>query len=660
MMRVSRVPAEIVGGMNENALDRVLTITRFPNSKAFQKREVRMSLREAATRFPKRIFESRDSLPWLKLAKFGLLRSKHNSLRTNLNVVSIDGIEGDYDGEEISVEEAAAMLRRAGVAAIIYTSPSHTPDKPRWRVLCPCSLTLLPRERERLMARLMGVFGGTLDPFSFTLSQAYLYGGIKGALPPQVMVIEGLAIDLASPLDATALDKTGMPYGQPKPANDDEQNIEDDDDTETEPDVDRIKAALDRIPVDALEKYSPWLNVGLALHYEFSGSQEGLALWHDASQFCDYYDPVELEEKWESFGNYEGRKITGATIYQLAKLHAPLPAAGKLIFETPAECESAPARGYIIKRLLAPRDVACIFGAPGGGKSTLAPYLCYQVALGEPVFELRTKRGSVFYVAPEDAHGMRGRLAALKRIYGDAPQLKLVSNVSDLLEPGCEDLSELTSAVHRERPAIIVIDTLALGFRGLEENDAAAMGRVIGICRDLTIYGAAVVLIHHGTKADGSTPRGHSSLWGALDVALQLKSADGHGIVKGKLIKNRNGPCDLDIAFRIRGEELGTDEDGDPISAATLEALSNSLHSGREKLTASETEALKILIKLEAEGQVREADWRSKCVEGREVCGSDNLGSRQTAMRRAVEGLARKQEISTVRDLVLTRVAEPD
>ena len=43
-----------------------------------------------------------------------------------------------------------------------------------------------------------------------------------------------------------------------------------------------------------------------------------------------------------------------------------------LTFLTPDDCESAPSRGYLIKGLFAPGDVACIFGAPGAGKSLIA------------------------------------------------------------------------------------------------------------------------------------------------------------------------------------------------------------------------------------------------------------------------------------------------
>lgn len=82
-----------------------------------------------------RVADSKAELPLIKLARFGDDRTRKGSLRHNANMLAIEGVEGDYDGGKLSVERAAAKLRKAGLSAVIYTSPSHTPDKPRWRVL---------------------------------------------------------------------------------------------------------------------------------------------------------------------------------------------------------------------------------------------------------------------------------------------------------------------------------------------------------------------------------------------------------------------------------------------------------------------------------------------------------------------------------------------
>ena len=163
---------------------------------------------------------------------------------------------------------------------------------------------------------------------------------------------------------------------------------------------------------------------------------------------------------------------------------------------------------------------------------------------------MRTKQASVFYVAAEDEYGMRGRIKALQMAHGAAENFKLVGGVSNLLVAGSPDLLELRQAVKAHKPKLIVIDTLAMAFPGLEENSADAMGRVVAVARKLTEHGAAVILVHHDTKSEGGTPRGHSLLNGALDAALHVKR-DEQGIIRGKLTKNRNGSCDRDIAFRI-------------------------------------------------------------------------------------------------------------
>ena len=81
---------------------------------------------------------------------------------------SIDGIEADYDAGKMSVDEACRKLREAGLAALIWTTPSHAPEAPRYRILCPTSKELPVSGRKALIARLNGVLGGVLDGASFT------------------------------------------------------------------------------------------------------------------------------------------------------------------------------------------------------------------------------------------------------------------------------------------------------------------------------------------------------------------------------------------------------------------------------------------------------------------------------------------------------------
>jgi hypothetical protein len=98
--------------------------------------------------------DARDKLPMIKFALFGEKRSDKGCLRNDENVTEITGLEADYDGGATSIEEAAEIARQAGLSCIIYSSPSYTAHKPRWRLLTLLSKPYPPGDRDRLFARL--------------------------------------------------------------------------------------------------------------------------------------------------------------------------------------------------------------------------------------------------------------------------------------------------------------------------------------------------------------------------------------------------------------------------------------------------------------------------------------------------------------------------
>ncbi len=327
-----------------------------------------------------------------------------------------------------------------------------------------------------------------------------------------------------------------------------------------------------------------------------------------------------------------------------------------LSFLTPDECAALAPADYTLKGMIAPGQVGCIFGDPGAGKSVMAPRLAYAVAQGETIFGLRTRQGGVFYVAAEDESGMAGRVTALHHDLGEANGFRLVRGCADLFSPGqvaskgSPHLQALRRAVKAERPRLVVIDTLAMAMPGLEENDAAGMVRVVAIGRALARWGAAVIFIHHGTKAEGSTPRGHSVFNGALDFSIQVKAADQSGIARGVIRKNRNGPPDLDIAFRIGSREVGRDVDGEPVTAPICEPCSAREAEPVPRLSPAQLAALDLVDRMaDKTGQVAESDWRAAAIEGAEVSASDNRDNRRRAVTRALQDLTRLKLV-TVKD----------
>lgn len=125
-------------------------------------------------------YANKDACPLLSLARYGDVRSPNNSLRHADNVLCITGLEGDHDAGTVSLEEAAERVRAAGFTALLYTTASHAPDAPRWRILVPLSREHPLSEREALMDRLNGAMRGALTNESWTASQAFYVGRVTG------------------------------------------------------------------------------------------------------------------------------------------------------------------------------------------------------------------------------------------------------------------------------------------------------------------------------------------------------------------------------------------------------------------------------------------------------------------------------------------------
>ncbi len=658
-MRYHNTPAE---ESPQDPLDAPLTFTRFRNVQAKERIEKTATLRGLVEAIPGRVAKTKDKLPLIKLATFGDVPTVHGSLRHDANMREVYGIEIDYDAGDMTPEEAIGRFREAGVAAVVLTSPSHgQPGKgERWRGLLPLSHPVPPEEREQYVAWANGLLGGVLGTESFTASQTFYAGAVEGWHQVELHLSEGgRYLDTATELAPKAI-------GKPNHVK-----------TASGSKLDE-KAALASIRSGASYHESlmalggHWANAGVPMAEararleaamravpegerrpewkdRFSDIGRGLAFIY-GSRF-----KAESEERRDALAGFddimtaeEEAEIDAMIVGP--KEDAPAPPSRELTFLTPAECALLPARPYVIKGLLAQGDVAAIVGRPGAGKSLLAPRLGYAVAQGGEVFGRRTRQGVVFYVAAEDGHGMRGRLSALRQDHGEADAFHLVGGVSDLLSKGGQ-LKALRAEVKARRPALIIIDTLAMAFPGLEENSAEGMGQVVAAARSLTTWGAAVVLVHHTTKADDGLPRGHSLLNGALDMSLAL-TKDGD-VVTGRMSKNRNGPSDVTIAFSIGTRRLGTDEDDEPIKAAICEELES--HHGAiagGKLTGQKAVAFDILARLAIGGQwVTKADWRTGCHESAAFSTSDNQNGKNVAFRRAVEELCRAGKVQDQGDL---------
>lgn len=199
------------------ALDAPLSVTLFPDQRARRKEQRRLTLRDLAAIIEATEGEDKAHLPWVKLATFGDDATERGCLRNNANVREITGVEVDYDGGSIDLDAAARRIEVAGIAGLLYSTPSSTPDVPKWRALVPLDEPHAPKDRVRFVEALNAIFDGEPDqPASFTLSQSFYFGSVAGRPSVTVRLVDGLPIDLVSGLSRLGKGKRVTDDGEVK------------------------------------------------------------------------------------------------------------------------------------------------------------------------------------------------------------------------------------------------------------------------------------------------------------------------------------------------------------------------------------------------------------------------------------------------------------
>ena len=174
----------------------------------------------------------KDNLPLFKLATFGDKRTDKGCLRHDGNVLTVTGCEGDYDAEQMQLEQAYHLLDAAGVETLIYSTPSSEPDAPRFRVIAPFAQSLTGTEdemrvqRAAMARRLDNVLGGVLASESYWLSQSFYFGRVMGHPPVQRLRTEGKRVDEMPELDLIQPAKIDNKKGSTKTEQDTDSDSE--------------------------------------------------------------------------------------------------------------------------------------------------------------------------------------------------------------------------------------------------------------------------------------------------------------------------------------------------------------------------------------------------------------------------------------------------
>jgi len=128
------------GGLEVTGPADRFAVTFFPTQSAQTKTQELVSLDMLLTGISTASARSKQALPWIKLATFGDQRTDRNCLRSNANVLTVTGIECDYDEEKMSFDDVAERLTKAGILSLISPAPV-THRKPHAGACCARSRT---------------------------------------------------------------------------------------------------------------------------------------------------------------------------------------------------------------------------------------------------------------------------------------------------------------------------------------------------------------------------------------------------------------------------------------------------------------------------------------------------------------------------------------
>jgi putative DNA primase/helicase len=500
------------------------SVTYFKDYKALEKSEAMRTLADLRAEIAARTGNQKANLPWLKLATFGDKRTEKNSLRHDANVQAVSGIEADYDGEEVPFEKAVATMIEAGVAGIVYTSPSHSTDKPRWRVLCPLSAPCAPVARAQHMDRLNGVFGGIFADESWTLSQSYYYGSVQNNPAHAAEVIDGDPIDLRDDLDRTAI---GKPSAEtPKPGKERDGPVNE---TVLLAEICRGQSYHRNI-VKLLGK---WAGEGVPYveaRSRITAAMEGVQPSGRDSRWQARFDDIDRSLQ-DIYGKQAGKHDA---VERGAK------AVPALTCITAHELVSTdfPPRGMVLAPWFPEKGLAMIYGPRGIGKTHLTLGVGYAIASGGSFLRwgARMPRRVVILDGEMPAVALRERVIEIaNREPLEPPDPSYLRFLAmDLQERGLDLSDEAHQRElerHLEGADVIIADNISTLCQGGRENEAESWLPVQQWALIQRRAGRSVLFMHHAGK--GGAQRGTSRREDVLDTVIALRRPDDYDPAEG-------------------------------------------------------------------------------------------------------------------------------
>lgn len=252
---------------------------------------------------------------------------------------------------------------------------------------------------------------------------------------------------------------------------------------------------------------------------------------------------------------------------------------------------------YLVKGIIEPRQTSIWFGPPGNGKTFLLLHLGYAIARGESVFSRRVRQADVLYMALEGRGGIDKRIHAMSKSMGVAPRFWRSAHPLELLQTdrsgariNVEHVEALIAFIREKAVKMVVIDTLNLTLGGADENSNSDMGTLIRAAGEIAeATGAHIALVAHSSKAgiDGG-PRGGGAQKGNADLVVSVSGEETFTASSFAPAGKIKDGAAFKLHFRLKVEELLTDDDGDVMTSCTVEEAEAPEADTTKRLTPSQ------------------------------------------------------------------------
>lgn len=232
-----------------------------------------------------------------------------------------------------------------------------------------------------------------------------------------------------------------------------------------------------------------------------------------------------------------------------------------------ADLHALPPLQWRVRGVLPAEGLAGLYGPSASGKSFLALDMAAAIAEGSSWFDCRVESAPVVYAALEGEAGFKLRAQAWEAHKGRTlpAGLRMVLQPFKLTEP--LDVRDLAAVV--PTGAVVFLDTLNRAAPTADENSSKDMGEILEAAKRLqTLIGGLVVLIHHTGKDATKGLRGHSSLFAAMDAAVEV-SRDGDRR-EWKVAKAKDGADGDAHPFRLEIKTLRMDAYEEPITSCVV------------------------------------------------------------------------------------------